>query len=207
MKISVDAIAFHPSGTASWSVPIRQNESVPIVVPEWTRGSPTPSKAAYVRDQLPPLIPMVARFAADQLGAFAATIRAVVPDGSLAFVPLPAQVTFVNGDSGWRMFALATAAIQAGGVTNAVVKWAWQYRIGSGDWIDFAETRHQFYVLLSTPTAPWTVFPDSPLNLSLPWTDVLDIACKFARGAEDRVSAAGQITQAVLALGETGVLS
>jgi hypothetical protein len=207
MRILVSAIAFHPPGTATWSVPIRQNESIAISVPEWTRGAGGPSKAAYVRDQLPPVIPIVARFATDQPGTFTLTIRAVVREGDPAFVPQPAQVTFANGDSGWGTLTLDTAAIQTGGVKRSNVKWGWQYHIGSGDWTDFDETSHQFYILLSTPTAPWTVLPDSPLNVSLPWTEVLDIACEFAKGTDNRVDAASQVTKAVFALGDKGLLS
>jgi hypothetical protein len=56
------------------------------------------------------------------------------------------------------------------------------------------------YTVLDVPTAPWVQSIDTA-NTQLPWADVLDFACAWARGATDADEAAALITQSVYDLG------
>jgi len=79
------------------------------------------------------------------------------------------------------------------------VTWHWEYRLGPHHaWHRFDTTRHRLYAMLGVPTAPWH---QAPLNTQLPWTDVLDYACRWAEGAASADMAAALVTQAVYALG------
>ena len=73
------------------------------------------------------------------------------------------------------------------------VTWHWEYRLGPYHaWHRFDTTRHRLYAMLGVPTAPWH---QAPLNTQLPWTDVLDYACRWAEGAASAdMAAAARIT-------------
>lgn len=104
------------------------------------------------------------------------------------------------GESGFVKCELFLPLLKASvGVYN--LKWKWQYRTATGTWKDIGITNHRIYVLLSTPNAPWTQQPYDGTNDQLPWTEVLDFACRWAKGATNADSAAGKVTEAINALG------
>jgi hypothetical protein len=108
-----------------------------------------------------------------------------------------------NGRSGLQAFALPRPHLWAAGVGVSDVTWQWQYRSHALEpWIDMQTTHHRVYAVLSVPTTPWSQLPFSAENTQLPWTDVLDYACRWARGAYSRDAVATRITNAVYALGD-----
>lgn len=212
MSVAVTAIVFdHGRGQpGSYTLPLRFNEAEPVLLPEWQRGSRLPSVAAYVRDRLPEVAAVLVRFAVTPGEPRLLEIRARAWSGAPAIpaaVPLlpdlpPALIGFsAAGDSGWCAFPLDTTGLSAG--VNAVTQqWVWQLRRSPGDgWADFAATLHRTYVVLSAPTAPWLLWPAQPANASLPRTDVLDVACAWARGARNDIETATRITRALHRLG------
>jgi hypothetical protein len=69
----------------------------------------------------------------------------------------------------------------------------------------FAVTRHRIYILIDVPTRPWNQAPFGSANTQLPWTDVLDYACRWAEGATSTDMAAALVTQSVYNLGPSVV--
>ncbi|MFL6255339.1 MAG: hypothetical protein ACJ74T_09960 [Pyrinomonadaceae bacterium] len=210
MTIALTAVAFDHGlgGLPRYTLPLRVNERLPVSVPEWVRGMPLPSVAAYIQDRVPDVASVLARFAVTpgeppvlEIRANASAAGGALEDGLLPDLP-PSLVSFSRGDSGWCVFPLRTAPFADGGVGISVTEWTWQFRRAPGvPWIDFDRSVHKIYIVLSTPTAPWSVAPAGPSNPNLPWTDVLDIACVWARGARDVVKAASLVTKAVFDLG------
>lgn len=211
MTIVISSIVFdHGRGQSdSYTVPLRYNETVSVVLPEWQRGMQLPSVAAYLRDQLPPIATVFVRLAATpdeprwlEFRARATGSQRSSPEARVLPDLPPVRIGFGSaGDSGWCGFPLDTS-LMATGVNAASEGWVWQVRrFGAANWIDFDQTHHQTYVLLSSPTQPWLVRPAVPGNRSLPRTDVLDFACSWARGARNEVEAATQITKSVNRLG------
>ena len=115
----------------------------------------------------------------------------------------PATVTFgSNGETGFQTFRLSYPPIYSRGVGVHTVRWRWQFRRNTaGPWTDFANSAHRIYTILDVPTAPWLQQPFHPANMQLPWTEVLDYACRWARGARTPDDAAVAVTQRVYALG------
>ncbi|MDX1615246.1 MAG: hypothetical protein R3300_13110 [Candidatus Promineifilaceae bacterium] len=113
------------------------------------------------------------------------------------------QITFQdNGWTNYETFELQNLRLWSAGVGIRTTTWRWQYRHGpSASWNNFATSSHRIYSLLEVPKAPWQQAPYSGTNTQLPWTEVLDYACRWAFLAGDRDSAATQITQNVYDLG------
>jgi hypothetical protein len=212
MRIALMAVTFaHDGGSGRYTLPLRVNEVLSVNVPEWVRGMSAPSDAAYIRDRLPEAAFILARFAADAGGAAVVQIRALASDASTAktgagkLLPNlpPVQVAFWNGDSGWCVLPLDTSELRAGGVGCATTLWSWQFREAEGaQWVEFDESVHNTYVVLSLPTVPWSLAPALPANPALPWTEVLRVACEWASGSQDAVEAASRITTAVYGMGK-----
>ena len=208
MPVALIAVAFdHGVQTGPrYSVPLRFNEFQPVNVPEWVRGNPGPSFAAYVRRRLPPVAFVLARFAAAVPPGTAVEIRALTTAQSMPGIVIPSlppiPVTFdFGGDSGWCFFPLDTSALAQLGVAKVSFQWTWQFRTGPTEtWTTFDQSSHRIYLLLSTPTEPWSTLP-GPLNKTAPWINVLEISCDWAEGAQDTVAAASLITKAVNDLG------
>jgi len=214
---------------------IRRNATEFIDVPEWRRGvsvNPEDSPAAYSRQETAgSTLTIQARF--EWLGPAAETVEVraldghLDPPGPLGCIGILARVfralfrrVFGNvlgevkatsvsfsgpGLGAYVSFELLHTQLQSAGVGVRTVNWRWQYRSGGGPWVDFDTSLHRIYVLLETPTAPWQQAPYGPGNVQLPWTDVLDRACRWAEGAVDRDTAAGQVTHGVYDLGHTSV--
>ena len=79
--------------------------------------------------------------------------------------------------------------------------WQWQCRRPQdSSWSNLAQrTRHRIYTVLSTPKSPWTQTPSNAPNL--PWTEVLDYACRWAEFAETADAVACRIADKVYNLG------
>ena len=111
-----------------------------------------------------------------------------------------------NGTATFKTFNLKNVRIWDTGVRVQDIVWRWQYRIPPyGLWTDFARTTHRIYTTLDTPHEPWQQKPFDSSNLQLPWTAVLEYACRWAATAQNPTAAAKRITHAVYQLGKNGI--
>lgn len=199
--IAIEAIKFnHNHNSASHdALNIRRNASQFVHVPEWRRfisSNPEDSPAAY---------------AVGATKGHTTTIEvALVSDHpGIAFIEVRVEnqvkarpVNFINGKSGFVTFELIEPPVSHGRVGIWDLDWRWQYRLGPHHpWHHFDTTRHRVYVVLEVPEEPWQQTPYNSSNQQLPWTDVLDYACRWAEGATSRDMAAALVTQHVYALG------
>ena len=229
MSIVLQAIAFNADSAniIPDALNIRRNASLPVTVPEWQRGvtfTAADSLAAYsLEDVVGRPVTIHARFSRLLPQVVSVQVRAVQAPlpwpwqgiqgllqaqinvlGEVA----PETVVFLpNGNSAFVSFTLRNTRLSSCGIGVHHVRWHWQYRLGPGaPWLDFAFTEHTIYTVLRVPRSPWVQEPADIANIQLPWTDVLDFACRWARGARTPVEAAAAITRAVFFLGN-GVLS
>ena len=114
----------------------------------------------------------------------------------------PRLVEFgLDGRTGAQLFQLQDSRIAARGVSVQDAGLLWQYRLPDDPtWQDIGLSLHRVYTILGRPTLPWLEGPVA-LNTQIPWTDVLDVACEWARGAFTTTAAAERITAAVFELG------
>ena len=211
---------------------IRRNESDFIELPEWRRGVSSTAKdspAAYACSETKEdkALTIKVNFSFD--GTEERDIRArdanlhreplngpdlsqaeidlfqnlnINPDGNVLGVVQATTLMLNPGETGFQPFKLESVRIWDEGVGADDIVWRWQYRVsGTENWIDFAITTHRIYTVLNEPTAPWLKDHD-PSNTQLPWTQVLDYACEWARGAQDTDEAAERITIRLNELGQ-----
>lgn len=108
-----------------------------------------------------------------------------------------------DGTSSMEPFELHDSLLSNRGVGVWDIRWQWQYRLGLSDpWRDMQTTAHRVYTVLQVPTAPWVQQPFRRENTQLPWTEVLDVACRWASGARSPVTAATSVTEVVFGLGD-----
>jgi hypothetical protein len=212
MSITINTITFDHGrhSPTTCTVPLRYNEAVPVLLPEWQLGQTLPSVAAYRVDRLPPTVEVEVTLTASPDEPRTQEIRALTQPLPRSFPPplpliaglMPRIVIFDRfGGSGGLRFRFDTTAMRAG-IAAETVGWLWQARAGASQpWRNLGMTSHRFYTLLAAPTAPWLVEPADPANTALPRTDMLDFACSWAHGADNAVEAAKRITQAVNDLG------
>lgn len=112
------------------------------------------------------------------------------------------QVVFDDGETGFETFELTNVRIWEAGVGVNDIAWRWQFRAApDAPWTDFADSAHRIYTVLRQPRPPWQEVPHDPTNTQLPWTEVLEYACRWAAGARTPEAAASLITQRVFDLG------
>jgi hypothetical protein len=100
-------------------------------------------------------------------------------------------------------FDLEDVLIANAGVSKSDVVWHWQLRLRDTDcWTEFARTRHRIYTVLALPTDPWKPLSSNIHNTQLPWTEVLEVACEWAAGKEDIVTATTEITRNINSMGD-----
>jgi hypothetical protein len=112
-------------------------------------------------------------------------------------------VTFdENGLSGVVRFRLTNSPFLVAGVGAHDVRWQWLQRSDELEpWTQFAETSHLIFTVLSIPTSPWVQHPFIRSNTQLPWSDVLQWACRWAALSLNPAVAATQITVAIFTQG------
>src|SRR5271169_1653623 len=199
--IAIEAIKFnHNPGSATHDAfNIRKNATQFVHVPEWRRFisiNPEDSQAAY-------------GVAPTQGNHVSIEVSLIIDDPGAAFVEVRVEnhvkaraVNFINGKTGFVGFELIDPPVAGGQVGIWDLQWHWEYRQGPHHpWHHFDLTRHRVYVVLDLPLDPWEQGPYNSGNTQLPWTDVLDRACRWARGATSRDMAAALVTQKVYALG------
>ena len=199
--VAVEAIKFNHTAGASThdAFNIRKDANEFITVPEWRRFicvNPEDSRAAY---------------AVEPTRGHPITIEVSLSstDPSVAFIEVRVEdqvkarpVNFVNGSTGFCNFELVNPPVSRGRVGIWEVEWNWEYRLEpQQQWRHLAVTRHRIYVVLDLPTAPWVQMPHNAPNTQLPWTDVLDYACRWAEGATSSDMVAALVTQHIYELG------
>jgi hypothetical protein len=191
----VSAIIFNydTAAIANDAMNLRRNAATVAPSPSWQKGVSSTyadSPALYaIKETQGNTLAIRAAFRANGIsGAF---IRAV--GGGRLGAPKEHYVSYDSaGVSGYETFELENPTFHAHGVNAYDIAWNWQFRLQAGDpWRILATTRHRIFVVLNAPTLPWVQTVGSA---SLPWTDGLEIACKWAQGATDRVTAAAGIT-------------
>jgi hypothetical protein len=199
--IAIEAIKFnHDSGAATNdALNLRENATGFISVPEWRRfscGNPEDSRAAYA-------------IAPTQGRTITIEVALSSTDPGVAFVEVRVEhhvkarpVNFINGQTGFVTFELINPPVTHGHVGIWDLEWRWEWRLGPHHpWHHLAITRHRVYVVLDVPTDPWEQGPYNAANKHLPWSEVLDYACRWAEGATSKDMAAALVTQSVYALG------
>jgi len=193
-EISAIQFNFNSSTITSDALNIRKNYSTPSPSPSWSKGAShtfTDSPVAYAIKETQGR-PLGIRVSLKANGLSAAFVRAI--DGGHMGSVKEQLVTFdSSGNSGYQTFQLQNPTLHAYGVNayNISLRWQWRY-LPTNPWREIVVTRHRLFVILETPTLPWVQTVGS---ISLPWTDALEIACNWANGAADRVTAATRITE------------
>jgi len=202
---AIEAIKFNHDTSAAKhdAFNIRKNATQFISVPEWRRftcANPEDSRAAYA-------------IAATRGRTITIEVSLSSTDPSVAIAEIRVEhhvkmrpVTFINGQTGFVTFELINPPVAHERVGIWDLEWHWEYRLGPHHpWHHLVITRHRTYVVLDLPTSPWNQGPYNAANTQLPWTDVLDHACRWADGATSRDMAAALVTQSVYALGPSVV--
>jgi hypothetical protein len=218
------------NGHASDALTIRRNASQPVHVPEWRRGVSTTAddspaaysladvrgNTVYIRVELSRTLPSdnTVEVRALDLNAGGGCLYALLTALGLGWLVKPSpgnllgrvverKVHFGSGtSSGPVMFRLADHRLDTAGVEQGVTMWLWQYRATSmSPWIDIGITMHRVFAVLRAPTAPWQQSPAGLSNTQLPWADLLQYACSWAKGAKTADEASAAITKAIYALG------
>jgi hypothetical protein len=193
---SITAIRFNWN-TATFTndaLAVRRNYTTAAPSPSWRKGIASTyadSPACYaIKETLGNTLAI--RVALRANGLSGACVRAL-GGGRLGRVG-ERFVSFDSGGySGYETFELENPTFHAHGIDAYNVAWRWQWREKPGDaWRELVTTRHRVYVILQAPPLPWVQTAGST---ALPWTDALEIACNWARGATDAVAAATRITE------------
>lgn len=193
-EVSAIIFNFNSATITNDALNLRKNASMPAPSPAWSRGvsstyADSPVVYSIKETQGSPLAIRVAFRANGISGAF---VRAI-GGGRLGAVK-EQYVSFDSaGNSGYETFQLENPTFHAHGVNAYNIAWHWQWRLKATEpWRSLLVTRHRLFVILGAPTLPWVQTAGST---SLPWTDALEIACRWASGATDRVMAASRIAE------------
>jgi hypothetical protein len=208
MPARVEAIVFnHDPFSPSIGLNLRRDAGNPVPIPEWRPTvAAADSLAAYVTTEAARTTPTIrAQLRWTGLPVAALDVRAVEPPGhrNVLGALRPRQVRFgPGGTSAMETFQLQGPRLRDAGVGVHTVTWRWQLRPDPQQpWVDFAVTSHTVYTVLAVPGGPWLQAPFGPANTQLPWTRVLDHACRWAGGAQTLDEAATRVTEAVFELG------
>ena len=185
---------WHTGAHTNDALDIRRNHANPAPTPSWRQGvasTHADSPACYAIEETRGNT-IAIRVALRANGLSGAYVRAL---GGSRLGPVGERFVSFNasGYSGYETFELESPTFHDHGVDVYNVLWRWQWRERPGDpWRELLLTRHRVYVVLRTPTLPWVQANGSD---SLPWTDALEIACDWARGATDPLAAATRVTE------------
>lgn len=210
MAIQLDSIKFNhaPRRLDSDALTLGRNGTTLVRVPEWQNGgSLGQSVAAYAireTDNHPITIQARFRLPAPQFSQM--EVQALDAHNTVSNVlgtVMRNQVNF-NFDtlSQFVTFTLNDTRLAQVGVGTHIVRWRWQVRLPpSANFTDFAVTTHKIYTVLGLPNLPWEQPPLLTDEIQLPWVEVLDWACHWARGARTADEAAEMVTRNIHALG------
>jgi hypothetical protein len=179
--VTLNQIKFNHDLTSNLSdgITIKQNNSVNITAPEWTKTGKAQS-VAYVRDKS---VAIKARFTANS-SVTSAKIRAIggSPLGDLGEV----TVNFSGGVSNYVSFYPANKTPNQ--VDFRYLTWKWKYRDANGSGsteVEMATSSNKTFIVLSNPLAP----------MQAPWVDgILERACLWAKGENIEANIVAKLT-------------
>jgi hypothetical protein len=133
-------------------------------------------------------------------------LSALLPNRNVLGDSSPVLVRFrPDGTSDMHTFEFRNHQLSGCGIND--IEWSWQVQSPlTSFWTTFARSRHRIYTVIDVPNLPWQQQPFQALNTQLPWTDVLDYACRWAAGAKTADDAARALTRAIFQLGD-GVIA
>src|SRR5215213_133556 len=187
MQVLLENIAFNhdPDLSKTGSFFLRRNETQVVPIPEWNNNcsDPTCAPAAYVIAALPATLTMKASVVCDDMSVASIHIQAVEsPTGSTHILGRvqAIRVNLFNGKSGLVAFQLpdARTRITNAGVSVSNIAWQWQFSTDGQNWTDFQNTQHRIYTVIEMPHKPWKPTSNAQTDIHVPWTEVLDQACK-----------------------------
>jgi hypothetical protein len=215
MEVTLKAITFNhtPNSATNDAFSIRRNEDLLVSTPEWIAG-PTQAEdslAAYARDAVGQnditiqveleRDPVVPRVWVRALDGHQGSQRNVLGTVRVTEIPANARQPLVVS------MTLENVTLANAGVSVSEVIWKWQFSLNPNDpngWSDLIITNHRIYTVLDLPTFPWEPLSTQSTNTQIPWTEVLEVACAWAEGAQNEVEAATAITEQMFALGGQG---
>ncbi len=205
MDVSIEAIQFNydSKSVKTDALTIRKNESEEINVPEWRLDPPQRFAVAYARSQGNELCIAV------RLKRYSLNVRSVMVSAQSNIILgeiAETEVVFSGNDlSDFKILKLKNATVGSAKVGRSDVKLNWTLIATSSDGTKTSftqSTEHVIYTLLDQPNPPWGPDKEDPkYEYELPWADVLELACKWAAGAADQITAASMITREIHNLG------
>ena len=111
----------------------------------------------------------------------------------------PTRISPSTDPDDFEIFELEDVRLQDAGIGVNEIIWRWQFTTNGRGWTDIITTRHRIYSVFQMPVGTWKPL-EGASNTQLPWTEVLEYACRWAAGAR-RNQIAGRITEAVNSLG------
>ncbi len=202
--IELISVQFRNAGSAAF-LPLRRlaesgdlgSDTSLIPVPEWQPSKGSASGVAIcaqlARNSPPKIAIALSRGEADAKDIW---IRAVDASGAnLLGTVEPVALLFGDAMQITVPIELCTPPAEVASHKDA---WSWEFaESNEGPWQPIATTEHPVYVTLAPPNTPWDADDES----RAPWIDVLDVACRWAAGADAPYRAADCITTAIFALG------
>ncbi len=214
MQVLLENIAFNhdPDLSKTGSFFLRRNETQIVRRPEWSNESCRHSECApagYVISMLPDMLTIKASFVCDDPSDTTTIhIQALESGNNILSAVKAMPVTFTNGRSGPVTFDLpnARSRIIAAGIRVRDITWDWQFSKDGEHWTNFQTTEHRIYTVREMPNLPWKPESNNVTEINVPWTEVLDYACKWAEGLNDKDQAAESITRNVFHLGQENLI-
>lgn len=165
-------------------IPIQHHSTgTPVAAPEYIRGSRN-EPACYVGGALPRVRVVLRRLPAFVPGTY--SIGATGSHGGIRYrdvTPSFNPTGLTNPIDFEFMWPLAPAVARA----SVSLNWYARRTPGPSQVAAIGSEIHRIFVLLATPTAPWTQ--------ASPWVEALDLACGWASGAANADDAARLVTE------------
>lgn len=218
MLVNVERIHLNhdPTSKTTGAFSIRRNERCDIVRPEWRNRvcvRPEDAPAAYACNRVENInITIQAEFSCMHPGVTKVLVRACDGhlnsdyncEGNVLGTVAETEVRFVNRMA-TATLCLENVKLEDTGVGVNDVIWKWQFSEDGQNWEDITTSRHRIYSVIRMPTAPWEPHSTKITNTQLPWTEVLDFACRIAASTKDLITAARKVTLWANGLGK-GIL-
>jgi hypothetical protein len=200
MALRIDSISFNhdPSSTSTDALTIRRNQVDDVQVPEWTAGMSRPedSPAAYSINQLQNnRLTIKARFSRDSTDPSSATVNAV---GSGPNVLGDIRSQTINFGAAMSAIAVLNLDLVPANPSVGISDITWEWFVTG---VRFQTTQHRIYTIVSDPQPPWGQPGSRFPGFQVPWTEVLDQACREAAGARTADEAADSLTRWLFSLG------
>jgi hypothetical protein len=126
-------------------------------------------------------------------------VRAIARSGRLGNVVSTKVDGTTVGPTPSQRFPLEGVHLHDTDVGEHDVHWAWQFSADEHVWHAFGDSVHRVFVTLGDPAPPWG--RPGVAHTVVPWLDVIDTACTWAKGCTDAKKATSAIVERVNAFG------